>query len=69
MRNHGFHVVRVDGVEDGVEVLPVRVSSLGILVLQVLHYFLVAPELLEDVPDTEFIIVGDGNELAVCDSK
>ena len=69
MRDHGFHIVGVDGVEDSVEVLPVRASSLWVLVLQVLHHFFIAAELLEDVFDTKFIIVRDGNELAICDCK
>ena len=65
MLYHGFHIVRVHGVEDGVEVLPVRVSPLGILIHQILHNLAVIAEVLEDVPDPEFIVVRDVDELAV----
>ena len=57
MRNHVTHVLRVDCVEDGVEVGPVRVAILRVLVLQVLHHFTVAKELGENVLYAELVIL------------
>ena len=53
------------GVQDCVEVLPVRVSVLRIRILHVLHHITVVVELREDMSDTEFVIVRDGDELAL----
>ena len=54
------------GVQDRVEVLPVRVAVLRIGILHVLHDIAVVVKLREDMSDTQLVIVRDSDELALC---
>ena len=64
MRNHLLHVGRVDRVEDREEVLSIWVPVFGIFIHEVLHHLGIITELFKYVPDSEFVVVWDVDELA-----
>ena len=65
MLNHVTNIVGVHRVEDGEEVGSVREPVLRVLVLQILHHLAIAKELWEHVLDTELVIMGNSDELAI----